>query len=370
MYQRDKHQISILGEFKDKDLEIEFIDYDIKRSLKALGPLALMFGFFFMLFILVDYHSISNKFGLMGAMLIRFLVLFMSISSYFYSKKIKDSTIAIILINLYKILTLIGFFIIVYVYDSLTLLFFLDVMILVVATYIIPNKIRYAQYISIALTLVSLFLFFIKADELYGLVIGRLISYSLIVLVFCNIGAFLTNYYKRRQFADSKELQRMSHTDPLTGIYNRVKFNSEIEKWVYCAKKSNFSLSIVMIDIDNFKGVNDRFGHLVGDKVLQKITSTISGAIRSTDVFARWGGEEFILLLPRTTEKQAIEIVERIQELNKENVLTEVGIVTCSFGIASLRENENIESFLTRADNLLYKAKELGKNTFAYESMA
>jgi diguanylate cyclase (GGDEF)-like protein len=194
----------------------------------------------------------------------------------------------------------------------------------------------------------------------------KLIEYSLIFIIFGNIEAYLTNYYRRKQFADSMELVRLSITDSLTGIYNRTKFDQELNLWIDNCNRNGNSLSLIMLDIDDFKKVNDNYGHLIGDKVLQNITSMIKNAIRATDIFARWGGEEFVVLLPNTGIRQALEITERVRICIRENKAEGVENVTCSFGLVSLEKNENAESLLKRADKFLYKAKEQGKNTVAF----
>ncbi len=189
----------------------------------------------------------------------------------------------------------------------------------------------------------------------------------MLIISYCNIGAYITNFYKRKQFIDGKELLRVSITDSLTGIYNRAKFNEALNQWVDDCKRGENTLSLGMFDIDNFKRVNDVYGHLVGDKVIQNVVATVKNVIQSTDVFARWGGEEFVILLPNTDIHQAIEIMERMRICIQDNKYDEVENITCSFGLVTLRENENGESLLQRADKLLYDAKGCGKNIVVCE---
>lgn len=364
----ESYQISIFGEFKDRALEAEFHDSDMEENLKSLGPVVLIFGIIFMLFALPDFFVLGESVNFIAILAIRSFVLILSIFLFYYTRTLKSNTNMALLITAYELLIVLGFLYIAFIYNKLTLLLYLSVMAMIVAIYIIPNRIRYAQSLSLILSLFSLILGAGKIDEMNSTLLLSLIGYNLMILIFCNIGAYLTNYYKRRQYVDSKELHRISITDPLTGIYNRLKFSEEITKWTNYSHQNEPSLSLVLLDVDNFKSVNDRFGHLVGDKVLQQITSTISQIIRSTDIFARWGGEEFILLLPRTNEDSALKIVEKIRlALHGSNFL-EVGNVTCSFGLVSLKENESAESLINRADKLLYRVKGLGKNAIGHEN--
>jgi len=252
-------------------------------------------------------------------------------------------------------------------YQSFTLLTFLSVIAMALAIYITPNKLIYTTIIAIFLSL-SFFLF--HASRMEGMEASlflKIIAYNLVIILFCNIGSYLTNYYKRRQFVDSKELLRISITDPLTGIYNRAKFNEEINKWIEFYNRYEGTLCLAMFDIDNFKRVNDSYGHLVGDRVLQGIASTIKKGIRSTDVFARWGGEEFIILFPNTKIHDAGEITELMRSCIENSRYDEVERITCSFGLVELRKNENPDDILMRADSLLYEAKIYGKNTVLCE---
>lgn len=251
---------------------------------------------------------------------------------------------------------------IIYNYDSLSLLAFIGVMVMTLAVYITPNKLIYTQALTVFLSL-SFFIFFAKCIEgIDSSIFLKLVAYNFIILIYCNIGAYLTNYYKRKQFIDSKELLRVSITDPLTGIYNRVKFNEELQRWIEFCNRYEHPLSLVMFDIDDFKKVNDNYGHMTGDCVIKDLALIIEKQIRNTDIFARWGGEEFVILLPNTNIHQAKEMMERIRVCVQNNKYNDIEHITCSFGVAALRKNENAESLLQRADKLLYEAKDCGKN--------
>lgn len=188
------------------------------------------------------------------------------------------------------------------------------------------------------------------------------------IVTYCNIGFCLNNYYKRKQYADGLELLRLSNTDSLTGIFNRSKFNEEFKKWTDYSNTYENDISLVFFDIDNFKRVNDNYGHMAGDKVIKDIALSIQSKIRSTDIFARWGGEEFVILLPNTGNNQAAEMAERMRVAIENVTCSEWGNITCSFGIATLKKNESADSFINRGDKLLYEAKRCGKNTVVYET--
>lgn len=163
-----------------------------------------------------------------------------------------------------------------------------------------------------------------------------------------------------------EELLRLAATDPLTGVYNRREFTQIAEREALRANRYNHALSLLMIDIDHFKRLNETFGHSAGDKVLQRVTTLCTNTLRNVDVFGRWGGEEFVALLPETDVEGAAIIGERLRKLIAESVLTvnEVKInFTVSIGIVQYRDGESqLDGPLSRADSAVYDAKKAGRN--------
>jgi len=162
------------------------------------------------------------------------------------------------------------------------------------------------------------------------------------------------------------EMHELAITDNLTGAYNRTYFHTIIKAELINAEKDCYEIAVAMLDIDNFKRVNDTYGHLFGDKVLKSIAALINKSIRSDDVMARFGGEEFIILFPHTSLTEAYEIVE---ELRKKIASTDIKdntvcvSISASFGIASFPQNSsNIMELLKNADDALYDAKNSGRN--------
>ena len=163
-------------------------------------------------------------------------------------------------------------------------------------------------------------------------------------------------------FEKSKKDEYMAYHDNLTGIYNRQYFNESISRTIYDLQKTKSSTSLLMLDLDFFKKVNDTYGHQVGDDVLIKFTKTITQSIRNNDVFARWGGEEFVLLLNYTDEDTAYKVAETLREKISLVNYKEAGQITCSIGLSQFKENDTVDAWLSRVDKALYEAKENGRN--------
>lgn len=157
--------------------------------------------------------------------------------------------------------------------------------------------------------------------------------------------------------------EELSSIDTLTGIYNRAifenKLNSEIQR-VQRYKTDTFSLAI--LDIDNFKKINDTFGHIEGDNVLKKLALEVKKHLRATDIFARWGGEEFVIILPLSKIEDAKVAIENIRKLISTLIFGKAGTVTCSFGLTEFHKDDTFRSVIMRADEAMYVAKKTGKN--------
>jgi two-component system, cell cycle response regulator len=360
-------KISFWGEFKDKSLEREFFNYDLGRAIKYIKPITLILGILYMLFIVPDYLLIKNPDTFMYIFINRAVFMALVIVLYANIKKIENYTILAYWITIYEIIGIAFYLAIVYQYKSPNFLIqAFGVMVYILALFLAPNKWINVLIISIV---GSLAFFILSANHFKGISFSEFsagIVFILIVIVLSSIASYRTNYYKRKQYIDGKELLRLSITDPLTGIYNRAKFNEELERWMDYCKRYNTPLSLVLFDFDNFKLINDNYGHLVGDDVILKTVTIIKNVIRQTDDFARWGGEEFALLLPSTAANQAIKLTERLRILIANNDYEKVKNVTCSFGLVTLNANDTAEELLQRADKLLYDAKKAGKNTIAY----
>jgi len=160
----------------------------------------------------------------------------------------------------------------------------------------------------------------------------------------------------------NKQLERLAVTDTLTQAFNRLKLDEVLSYEVARARRDKNPLSVVLLDIDNFKHVNDTFGHPVGDAVLVGITRKLSTNIRSTDVLGRWGGEEFLLVLPNTNLKNAGAQAEKLRRLIASMKFDEVGTVTASFGVSSCIDGATERSLIDAADQALYQAKDAGRN--------
>lgn len=204
-----------------------------------------------------------------------------------------------------------------------------------------------------------------KEFENYQLTIRQYVDIIRFLIASSLAGVFLAFIYTAKKFV--APLQRLSQVDHLTGLFNRRHFAELAEQELIRSKRTARPLSLMMVDIDFFKNINDKYGHDVGDKTLVKLSELFRVNLREMDIFCRWGGEEFILLLTETDIETAYAIAERLRK-SIENSLIEVTDkppvrFTISIGLTSLKdESDTLDSIIKTADKLLYKSKKNGRN--------
>jgi len=171
----------------------------------------------------------------------------------------------------------------------------------------------------------------------------------------------LTDITKLKEKSNLLEYQA-SH-DKLTGLFNRNRFDEIYTKEIKRARRYNNDLSIIIFDVDDFKVVNDTYGHQMGDEVLKEMSRILLNHVREQDITVRWGGEEFLILLPQTNLSGAVAVATKIKIAINEHFFTKNSLtISGSFGVAQLLDEDNESDFISRGDKLLYEAKKTGKN--------
>ncbi|WP_295386937.1 diguanylate cyclase [uncultured Thiodictyon sp.] len=163
----------------------------------------------------------------------------------------------------------------------------------------------------------------------------------------------------------NERLEVSALTDSLTGVSNRLYFDRMLHTSISQAQRYGDALSLIMLDLDHFKRVNDTHGHGVGDQVLQAFTGVAQTQLRATDLLARWGGEEFVVAAPRTDLESALRLAERLRAAVQAHDFPVIGPLTVSLGVAEYASDDTPLTLLERADTALYQAKALGRNRVA-----
>lgn len=168
---------------------------------------------------------------------------------------------------------------------------------------------------------------------------------------------------------DYRAIERLSVTDKLTQLYNRAKIEELFASELYQIQRYRIPFSIIMIDLDHFKSVNDTYGHLTGDKVLQELAEILRNNVRKTDHLGRIGGEEFLIIATHSDLEQTLVLAENLREKIARFHFTEAGHKTGSLGVATWHPGDNDTSMIKRADDCLYYAKEHGRNQVVSEAV-
>jgi diguanylate cyclase (GGDEF)-like protein len=215
-----------------------------------------------------------------------------------------------------------------------------------------------ASMVGMASTLFSTWGFLPFTTLTYrGVEIGMMLDATLLALALAD--------YVRRQAMERERAQREARMDVLTRLNNRRGFLELAEAPYRTAARHQRPLAVIVLDIDDFKAINDQYGHALGDAVLRDLGQTLLATSRRSDVLGRWGGEEFVLLLPETSLDEAEELAERLRQRVRERVIVHEGTrlqVTASFGVAGLGPDQELESLLEAADRAMYAAKMAGRN--------
>lgn len=168
--------------------------------------------------------------------------------------------------------------------------------------------------------------------------------------------------HKKAEIA-SKQLEKIATTDMLTGAYNRHFLVDQVTGEIAEARRYGQKIGLLMLDIDHFKHINDQFGHVAGDQVLKDLVTRIQGQLREADTLARWGGEEFLVLLPHCTLDDTLGLAEKLRKSIADNAFSEVGSVQISIGVSEYHPRETFIEWLNRTDRAMYRAKSEGRNT-------
>jgi diguanylate cyclase (GGDEF)-like protein len=158
-----------------------------------------------------------------------------------------------------------------------------------------------------------------------------------------------------------KQISELAVTDKLTGTFNRNRIEEDLKKEIQLVNRYHNQFSIILIDIDHFKEINDSHGHMAGDNMLKEFATILKDNIRETDLFGRWGGEEFLIICPETDIADACNLAEKLRDAIATYPFT-IKNKTASFGVAACLANDNYDSLINRADQALYNSKRQGRN--------
>lgn len=286
------------------------------------------------------------------------------LSSLLWIDKLKNYIARSVIITLYELFALFIFLFVFWMYPQPDFFIqLLGVMAIIIMTFVVPNKFVLGMFVAVISAASYLILARYKIPSLPD---NQYLAGLVYVFFEISVGGAFSMLFRRyqfREFVAKTELERIYSTDPLTKIGNRVKLEEEAVKWLTCCEKDDLPLSVVLMDVDNLKQINDNHGHIVGDTVLYETAQILHANLRNNDVCVRWGGDEFVLLLPCIGAEQARLLATRIRDAVTSYEFSARIDVSCSFGITQMQRGQSLEDLIALADKSMYRAKEEGKNT-------
>lgn len=353
----------ISGEFINRGREESFFMTQLKSQLTNIRITILVLASMFLAFVVPDFLSNSGSFVRLSLLVCRLFVFVLTLTMFFLLKHVKNRRMFVLMLSACEAAVVAVFLYAIASYETPKILLqAFSAILLIIVFNMIMNS--FVAIVFLNLTLLVGFaivtrMFHNAASQLDRIAV---IVYLLMTMGLCMVAYSRTERLKRRQSVILEQLESLSVTDALTRCFNRMKFNDELHSEIERSRRYGLPMSLVLYDYDYFKLVNDKYGHPAGDLVLIRTSRLVRQSIRTVDILARWGGEEFMLLLPDTPIGPATDLAGRIKDKIAACDCGPVEQVTCSFGVTELRKDDTMETLLQRVDDLLYIAKQQGRN--------
>lgn len=355
--------ISPFGQFTDPALEREYQNFRFRRLKNKILPVAVILSFLYFLFLLPDCFFNANRDGFYASLAVRIFSVALFFLIYFALDRVKVVKSYHLLVLLYELYFPFSYLLLIHLFQNHNLMInCMDVILIDLLIFAIPSY----WLLTISTAFFNFLLFFIYAHFGYSglpaVDYAAVVIYLLVIYIINCIAVYRTHVYKRKQFLDKKKLRQLAMTDSLTGILNRAGFSRSLENLLALKARNGKPYCLSILDIDDFKMINDTYGHITGDHVLRRLCDVINNAKRPSDLLARWGGEEFIMIMPSADLSAAEYLVENIRRAIEQSKFPMGTGITCSFGVTAIKNSDTPESLVQRADLLLYHSKRAGKN--------
>jgi diguanylate cyclase (GGDEF)-like protein len=355
------NKLNKLAEFKNKELESTFFRNDINSNIKMMRYIAVLFTWINFLFVIYDYLFLTHDmyiiihFSLIPRTIIVMIaaVIFMLTKKPGNSGKIRWLQLYVLFISIMHLYQAYHFGELDYVNEIFSLF------VALLCIQLIPNRLQYTLIISVMTCAIYVVFFKVYMKEVTDpKLVLAITNFSWIILIL-TLFTYRINKHKRMSYIKELQLEELVNTDYLTKSHNRVACDNILDRM--CSERCQFAL--IIFDIDNFKNINDTYGHKAGDTVIVNIVNRVRKAVRKDDIVARWGGEEFVIILPDTDLSKATELAKRVKEImaniKHEHIKERI---TASFGVTVYDHGDDTGSVVNRADQLLYLAKQYGRN--------
>lgn len=358
-----KNRANIFLSFYDKNLEEEYADWREPSRRIQIRIISFLTGVLYLLYYQVDRVVADDE-----ALSIMFLfhlcllpAIAFTISIFSFWKNLYNQMIFLLIIA--PMLAAIGNLLIVTSVENYVVYFPGLYLIVFWALTISGLRLTHSLISVIFIVVVSTLFLYKIPNDIFVMHLFWMFS----SLCFGFVSAYIFERLNKQVFLNYKELEQLAVTDSLTGLFNRTKFNEVVKNEVLRSKRFGHTFGLAIFDIDHFKSVNDNYGHQVGDKVLVEIVNIVKNNLRTTDMFFRWGGEEFIVICLETNKDGFRILLENIRKTIEENVFEDIDSKTVSIGFTMHEKSDDEMSLVEKADEALYKAKNSGRNRIEFQ---
>lgn len=344
-----------------------YFNYQLVSCRKYLNKVCLACAAFNQLLLIPDLLFVSNTASMLLVIVLRtaFTVLLVFFSLYYSRARAFRSFHRIV--SGVEFLGILLFMFATAQYDRSALLSqAAGLYVILLTIFLLPNKYKYMIALSVFAITTFLLLAWKKRSGLNANEMLTSIIYFAAAIFICSIFARGRDRQQYCEFVTKNHLLKMSYTDMLTKVPNRNKLFTEFAKWEKICLRKGEPLSLSLFDIDQFKSINDKFGHTIADRVLVELADVIRLYLRPTDLLVRWGGDEFVILLPQTDLQEAARVLNHIRSAVDRKQFSEQIHITLSFGVAEMKEGSTLDSIIRQADDLMYEGKKQGGNKVTY----
>ena len=363
MFNERRMTIEMKGIVFDKETEIDFYRKQIDNIKSYMYPLFIVFSLFYLIVGISDSVALGSNDLIVKIVFIRGSIFLITIILMIILASLQNYKVLKIFFAIYGVLFCLSYLYGAYLFNFLDYYIqCFEVLIIITGIFLIPIDWKSCFAISIAFLLSFFSLGFLMIENVESNHFFITVEYELIIFLLISILTYRISNFERKKYIYENKISQKTVMDQLLEINDKAKFNIEFRKVFNYYKTHDGNLYVVLFGINEFDNMVEKYGKNTADKVLLEITKLVKKFTRDNDIFARWGKDEFILLLSGMEVDIAMKIAARLNGGIVDYYFSEVGEVSCCFGLASPKENESIEEFFERVERYLYKARRDGKN--------
>lgn len=352
---------------RSSEMKAIYMDYKLITSMKRLKVIFAIVGVFNLMLLIPDVIMLENINDRISVVIVRVVLSLLLLVTFLNLKSIKTFKTMSLLISAFEILAMLSFIYVLALYNNPNFLIqTMGMLILIITVFLVPNQFKYMLAVTLLGASGFLVFSYLYLEGINMMEFSAAAVYIAVDIMLCaNIG-WIAEQHQYQEFAATRKLESIGSIDYLTNIASRYKMDEDAARWISFCHNHNLPLSMSFVDIDDFKLINDKYGHLTGDSVLVDLTKLIRSKLRNTDIIARWGGDEFVLLFPSSALTETVAIMEDMKLSINEHVFIKGIKITCCYGVVEMKNGSDFQSMIKEADVLMYIGKKNDKNNLQF----